>query len=99
MKIIDLFSILPAVTNGWTFAAFIVVVVVWLRSHYHLPTRVHLVVVFTKPVAFWYVGGRDSEATMTFIDDLALVSYAHYCHYGAWSLRIRMRWEASRVRN
>jgi hypothetical protein len=29
VKIIDLFSILPAVTNGWMFAAFIVAVFVW----------------------------------------------------------------------
>jgi hypothetical protein len=29
VKIINLFSILPAVTNGWEFAAFVVVVVVW----------------------------------------------------------------------
>ena len=29
MKIINLLSILPAVTNGWEFAAFIVVVVLW----------------------------------------------------------------------
>jgi hypothetical protein len=29
VKIIDLLSILPAVTNGWQFAAFVVVVVLW----------------------------------------------------------------------
>lgn len=29
VKVIDLFSVLPAVTNGWMFAAFVVAVVVW----------------------------------------------------------------------
>jgi hypothetical protein len=29
VKIIDLFSVLPAVTSGWEFAAFIVLVFVW----------------------------------------------------------------------
>jgi hypothetical protein len=38
VKIIDLFSILPAVTSGWQFAAYIVAVVVllWMRRR---PTR------------------------------------------------------------
>lgn len=41
MKPSDLIPLLPVIDNGWTFAAFVIVVLLWLYASRREPTKRH----------------------------------------------------------